>query len=642
MIYGYAGKILRVDLSHGQIKEEELSPTLVEEYMGGRGFVAKTLYDELPPDTAPFDEDNLIVIAMGPLSGHFLPASGKTHFGTKSPATDGFGDSNMGGHFGVAMKYAGYDMMVIKGKAQKPSYLYIEDGHVEIRPADKYWGKGALTTEKMLKDDLGEEFQIATIGPAGENRVRYACISHDFGRQAGRTGVAAVLGSKNIKAIAIKGTGSIPVHDTEEVLTRGKEVFSAVRKMPGFKGWTPQGTAGITDWCNEVGACPTRNFQTSYFEHYKQINGEAVLEHVKITDKGCFGCPTPCGKYGYAKTASGSAFVEGPEYETIALLGSNCSLAKIEEVAYANYVCDELGVDTISAGVVMSWAMECYEKGIFSKELLGREIHFGELDSIVYLLEKIAHREGLGNLLAEGVKIAAEKTGQGSEKFAIHVKGLEWTGYECRNAPGMMLGYITADVGAHHSRCWVLGNDVAGSENVGSVHDLISGGKNSNTLPKAKVKGVSPMVINSQHTRPAFDILGICRLQYMELGLETKYYEEMYEAITGKKLVWSELLKISEKIWNLNRCFNIREIDGYGRSSDYPPPRFYEEPIPSGPNKGHLIVLDEIDSLLDEFYDARGWDSNGVPTETTLRRLGLADTIDTVNSKRSSGAGSVK
>ena len=243
------------------------------------------------------------------------------------------------------------------------------------------------------------------------------------------------------------------------------------------------------------------------------------------------------------------------------------------------------------------------------------------------------YREGLGNLLAEGVKIAAAKTGQGSEKFAIHVKGLEWTGYECRNAPGMMLGYITADVGAHHSRCWVLGNDVAGSENVGSVHDLISGGGSGSTLPKAKVKGVSPMVIKSQHTRPAFDILGICRLQYMELGLETKYYEEMYQAITGKVLVWSELLEVSEKIWNLNRCFNIREIEGYGRASDYPPPRFYEEPVPSGPNKGHFLALEEIDSLLDEFYDARGWDRDGVPTAATLRRLGLADVIDTVSGK---------
>jgi aldehyde:ferredoxin oxidoreductase len=630
MLYGFAGKVLRVDLTNEIIRIEPLDAKLVDEYIGGRGFVAKTLYDELPPNTAPYDEENLVVIAMGPLSGHFLPASGKTHFGTKSPATGGYGDSNMGGHFGVAMKYAGYDMTVIRGKAKCPSYLYIEDDKVEIRPADQYWGKGALTTEKMLKDDLGEEFQIATIGPAGENKVRYACISHDFGRQAGRTGIAAVLGSKNIKAIAIKGTYSIPVFDTDEVLKKGKEVYQAVREKPGFKGWTPQGTAGITDWCNEVGACPTRNFQTSYFDHYKQINGEAVIKHLTITNKGCFGCPTPCGKYGFTKTASGSAYVEGPEYETIALLGSNCMLEQIEEVAYANYVCDELGVDTISAGVTISWVLECLEKGILSEEAIGRNVQFGDLDSIIYLLEKIANREGIGNLLAEGVKVAADETGKGSEKFAIQVKGLEWTGYECRNAPGMMLGYMTADVGAHHSRCWVLGNDVAGSENVGSVHDLISGGGRESILPKAKVKGVSPMVVSSQHTRPAFDILGICRLQYMEIGLETKYYEEMFLAITGKTLEWHELLRISEKIWNLNRCFNVREIEGYGRSYDYPPPRFYEEPIPNGPNQGHYLSLDEINMLLDEFYETRGWDQTGLPMKETLVRLGLDDIAETM------------
>lgn len=631
MMYGYAGNILRINLSNERVSKEPLSSKLVEEYIGGRGFVAKILYDELPPNTEPFDEENMVIVAMGPLSGNFIPASGKTHFGTKSPATGGYGDSNMGGHFGVTMKYAGYDAMVITGKSQQPSYIYIEDDKVEIRPASQYWGEGALTVEKRLKDDLGEEFQIITIGPAGENKVRFSCISHDFGRQAGRTGIAAVLGSKNIKAIAIKGTGNIPVFNTEEVLRKGKEVYKAVREKPGFIGWTPQGTAGITDWCNEVGACPTKNFKTSYFEEYKQINGEAILKNIKVTDKGCFACPTPCGKYGYARTKSGSAYVEGPEYETIALLGSNCLLEKIEEVAFANYVCDELGLDTISAGAVVSWTMECFEKGILTEEEIGKAVNFGDLDSVVHLLEIISNREGIGNQLAEGVKIASEVVGKDSDKFAIHVKGLEWTGYECRNAPGMMLGYITADVGAHHGRCWVLGNDVAGSDSVGNVHDLISGGTNEDRLPKAKVKGVASMVLDSQHNRPTFDILGICRLQYMEIGLEVKYYEEMYYAITGKKVTWNELLKLSEKIWNLNRCFNIREIKGYGRSYDYPPARFYEEPIPNGPNEGHLITLEEINQMLNEFYEARGWDQNGIPTKEILMKLGLGEIVETID-----------
>lgn len=628
MLYGYAGATLRIDLSNENIKKEPLNEKWVEEYIGGRGFVSKILYDELPPKTDPFSEENLFVIAMGPLSGCFLPASGKTHFGTKSPATGGYGDSNMGGHFGVTMKYAGYDVMIINGRAKEPSYICIDDGMVEIRSAEKYWGKGSFAVEKALKQDLGEEFQILTIGPAGEKLVKYACISHDFGRQAGRIGIGAVLGSKNIKAIAIKGTGSIPVFDADGLLKKGKETYDAIRKKPGFKGWTPEGTAGITNWCNDVGAIPTKNFQRSTIEYADQINGKAILDRLKITDKGCFACPIPCGKYGFAKTKLGEAFVEGPEYETIAMIGSNCELKSIEEIAYANYVCDELGVDTCSAGVVISWALECYEKGLLTKEDIGREISFGDLGSILYLLNEISARRGIGDLLAEGVRIASQRLGQGSEKFAIHCKGLEWTGYESRNAPGMMLGYITADIGAHHGRCWVLGNDVAGSAEAGSVHDLISGGQKTNRLPKAKVDGVVPVVLNSQHTRPAFDILGTCRLQYMEIGLEVNYYEELFYCITGRKIKWEDIINVSEKVWNLNRCFNFREIDGFGRSYDYPPARFYEDPIPDGPNEGHLLKLEEIDSLLDQFYEARSWDKDGMPQKSKLKELGLGNVAE--------------
>lgn len=623
MLYGYAGNTLRINLSENNIIKEPLSEELVDEYIGGRGFVAKTLFDELPPNTEPFDPENLFIIAMGPLSGTFMPATGKTHFGTKSPATGGYGDSNMGGHFGVEMKYAGYDMIVLNGKAEELSYIFIENDKVEVRSAQKYWGRGSFDVEKAMKDDLGEEYQILTIGPAGENLVKFACISHDFGRQAGRIGIGAVLGSKNIKAIAVRGTKDVPIYDPKGLYESGRETYFAAKEKPGYKGWTPQGTAGITDWCNDVGAMPTRNFQTSHNDYASKINGQAILDKVKITDKGCFGCPIPCGKYGYAKTSMGSTYVEGPEYETIAMLGSNCDLSDIEEIAYTNFICDELGIDTCSAGVVVSWALECYDKGIFTKEDFGMEVSFGDLKSVVKILELISHREKIGDLLAEGVRGASAKVGKGTEKFAIHVKGLEWTGYESRNAPGMMLGYMTADIGAHHGRCWVLGNDVAGSSDAGCVGDLISEGSSVEKFPKAKVKGVAPIVIESQHMRPAFDILGTCRLQYMEIGLETFHYERNYEIITGKTLKWEDLMTLSEKIWNLNRCFNYREIEDFGRKYDYPPARFYEEPIPNGPNKGHLITIDEINSMLDEFYEARGWDEDGYPTAEKLEQLGI-------------------
>jgi aldehyde:ferredoxin oxidoreductase len=622
-MYGYAGVILRVDLSNATIRKEPLSESLVENFIGGRGFVAKMLYDEMPSGIGAFDPENILMAATGPLTGHFLPASGKTHFGTKSPAGGGYADSNMGGHFGPQMKYAGYDVLVITGKATSPSYLFINDDTVEIRPAAEYWGQGSMTAEKNFKDHLGDDYQIITIGPAGENRVRYACISHDFGRQAGRTGVGAVMGSKNLKAIVVKGTGSIPIADLKAAYIKGKEAYQKVKAKPGFEGWTPEGTAGITNWTNEVGVFPTRNFQTSYAEHHKDINGQAILERLKITDKGCFGCPTPCGKYGRTKTSLGSAYVEGPEYETIALFGGNCVLKTIEEVAYANYVCDELGIDTISAGVVIGWAIECFQKGILTRDEIDREIDFSDLDSVVYLLDKIAKREGIGDLLAEGVKTAAEKTGNGSERFAIHVKGLEWSGYECRNAPSMMLAYMTADVGAHHNRAWVLGHDVAGAWT--SVHDLIASGGGDEAQPKAVVDDRSAeYVIASQHTRSLFDALGNCRLQMMELGFEEEHYAELYTLITGMTKSWDDLLKISERIWHLTRAFSVREINGFGRHLDLPPARLYEEPIADGPNQGHFIAKEDIHKLLTWYYSARGWNENGIPTKETLLSVGLS------------------
>ena len=625
---GYAGKILRIDLTEEKISKQKLPQKLCKEFIGGRGFVAKTLYEELPPDTDPFGEGNLFIIATGPLSGHFLPASGKTHFGSKSPATGGYADSNMGGHFGPALKYAGYDMAVITGKAITPSYLYIKDDTIEIRPAKDYWGKGSLTCEEMMKKDLGEDFQILTIGPAGEKLVKFACITHDFGRQAGRTGIGAVLGSKNIKAIAVKGTGSIPVFDVEKAYAKGKEAFKKVSQKPGFKGWTPEGTAGITDWVNEVGSFPAKNFQTSHIDHSHLINGEKVLEKLKITDNGCYCCPTPCGKYGHTKTALGSAYMEGPEFETISLFGGSCMLKNIEEVAYANYLCDELGIDTISGASVAAFAIECFEKKLITADEIGQKIEFGDFESIIYLLNLMSLRQNdLGDLLAQGVKTASESIQKGSEKFAIHVKGLEWTGYECRNAPSMMLAYMTADIGAHHNRGWVLGHDVVGAAT--NVHDLISAGASGDKRPKAIVSGKNSakFVIDSQHIRPTFDLLGCCRLQMMELGFEVENYAELYSIITGRKITWDELLKISEKVWNLTRMISAREIKDFGRKSDYPPARFYEEPTPSGPNKGYCFSMDELDELLDAYYEARGWDKNGIPTNKTLDSVGLKQLI---------------
>jgi len=620
MLNGYAGKNLKINVSSGECRVENTAPELAEKYLGGRGFVARLLYDGLEPGTDPLGEKNMVVVATGPLSGHLLPGSGKTHFGSLSPATGGYGDSNLGGHFGPALKYAGYDYMVIEGAAPKLSAIVIDNDQIRIVEYEELQGKGAIEAEKELKARLGEDYQIITIGPAGENKVVFSCISHDFGRQAGRCGIAAVMGSKNIKAVAVRGTKSIPVYNPAGAQKKGEEMYRVCFSKPGFKTWTPYGTASLTDWANEVGVFPTRNFQSSYAEFHKQINGQAIRDRLLVTEKGCFCCPTPCGKYGYAKTSVGNAYVEGPEYESIATLGGSCCLETIEEVAYANYVCDQLGLDTISAGVVASFALECFEKGVISANDVGKGISFGSLEDVVYLFEKIASRDGIGAVLAEGVRHAAGVFGQHSDHYAIQVKGLEWSGYECRNAPGMMLSYMTADVGAHHNRSWALGFDISQSD--ADVSALISAGT-SGELPLSSPEGKVDHVISMQHSRPLFDALGICRLQTMEIGFETAHYEDVYELITGRKLSWPEMLEISERIWHLTRQFNAKHIDGFGRSADFPPRRLMEDPVTTGPNKGRFLKREILDKLLSEYYEKRGWDQNGIPTAETLERFGL-------------------
>ncbi len=615
MLYGYGGKILRINLTTGTSAAAPLPAAMARDYLGARGFAARLLYDEIKPGTDPLGPDNKVIAAAGPLSGVLVPASGKVTFAAKSPATGGYGDSNMGGMFAAEMKYAGYDVLIIEGQADRPVLIRIDDDRVTIEDAAKYWGKGALIAERMLKDDLGEDFQIATIGPAGEKLVKFACISHDFGRQAGRTGIGAVLGAKKVKAIAIRGTGGVPLADTAQVVKKGKEMFDACYTNPAAKEWQDYGTSGVTSWVNEIGAFPTRNFSTTYYEAHEQLKGTLMREKIVVTDKACFGCPAPCGKYSHAQGPGYDVHVEGPEYETTALIGGSCAMPSIEDVAYGNYLCDELGLDTISGGNVVAFAIECYEKGILTPAMLeGRELKYGDTATFKYLIEKIAAREGIGDLLAEGVRVAAAKLGQGSEKFAIQIKGLEWSGYEARYAPAMMLAYMTCDVGAHHNRAWAITHDVAvGREQIG---------------------GKAPKVIELQHIRPLFDMLGACRLLWVEIAFPLHHYPEVLQAITGADNSLEDLLRISERVWNISRAFTIREYGHFDRSHDYPPARFYEEPVPTGPSKGHYLTFEAINQLLDEYYALRGWDNNGIPTAAKLSSLGLDFLIPDMDAAR--------
>ncbi len=602
---GYGGSILRVDLTQGKITRQATPASLAREYIGGRGFGIYFLTKEVPVHADPLGPENKLIISTGPLSGMLIPGGGKCDWTTKSPLTGGYADASMGGHFTAEMKYAGIDSIILEGVSPKPVYLFIDDGKVELRDAAALWGKGAIDVEVSLKKQYGEECQIAVIGPGGENQVLYACINHDYGRQAGRGGVGAVMGSKGLKAIVVHGTQSVPVADPQAYREAGMALYKACKDADGLKEWTRYGTTIVVSWCDEVGAFPTRNFSAGSFEGGKTLYGPVMREQIVVTDKGCFGCPCPCGKYSNMKKYGTQ--VEGPEYETIGMLGSNLGLADIQDVAQANLLCDDLGIDSISAGGCIAWAMECYEKGLLSKDDTdGLELKFGNAEATFAAIRKIAARDGkLGALLAEGVQRAAQKVGKGSEKFAIHVKGMEQSAYATHNATAMLISYMTCDVGGHHNRAWAI------------TYDLQVG--RDQVVPEKVAR-----VIWLQNFRPMFDVLGGCRLQWVELGIDRDLYLPALEAMTGVPRTWDDLEQVGARIWNLTRLYWMREVEGFGRSWDMPSPRFYEEPPATGTTAGQITRYEDVQRLLDMYYEQRGWDAEGVPTPATLEQLNLA------------------
>ncbi len=604
---GYGGHILRVDLTNGKLTKEPTPAGLARDFIGGRGFGAYFLFKEVPKGADPLGPQNKLIISTGPFSGLMIPGAGKCDFATKSPLTGGYASASMGGHFTAEIKYAGIDSIILEGISPKPVYLFIDDDKIELRDAGDLWGKGTFAVEKHFKEKLGEEFQVAVIGPGGENLVPYACINHDYGRQAGRGGVGTVMGVKKVKAIVIRGTKSVHVANMDAYRAAGKALYKACKDAEFLAEWTRYGTTVVTSWCDEVGALPTRNFSAGSFEGGKGIYGQTMREKIVITDKGCFGCPSPCGKYSHAKKYN--AYVEGPEYETIGLLGSNLGIDDIEAVAQANWLVDDLGIDSISTGNVIGWAMECYEKGILSKkDTDGLELNFGNAEATFALIKKIAYREGIGGLLAEGVKSASAEIGKGSERFAIHVKGMEQSGYATHNATAMLLAYMTCDVGAHHNRSWAITYDLQ----VG--RELV--------VPEKVAR-----VIWLQNFRPMFDVLGSCRLQWVELGINRDLYLPALEAITGVNRTWEDLEKVGERIWNLTRMYWARENEGFGRTWDMPSPRFYEDAPKTGATKGQITKLEDVNKLLDMYYEQRGWTSDGLPMPDKLESLGLTAVV---------------
>jgi aldehyde:ferredoxin oxidoreductase len=607
---GLAGATLRINLTTGEIRRQPTNADFMREWYGGRGAIAKIIYDEVPRPADALGPENVFIMSAGVMSGCFPPAGSKISFGSVSPLSNGHGDSNMGGHLGPALKFAGYDMVIFTGVSPKPAYLYIDDDRVELRDASQYWGMGSLECEPHMKGDLGEDFEIATIGPAAENLIRFSCITHDFGRQAGRCGQGAVMGSKKLKAIAVRGTNSIRVHDLAGLTKYVSDIITRTKAHPNMAPWQKYGTAFFIDWSNKNGVFPARNFQSSFYEHTDGINGDKLVEKCLITNKACFGCWMNCGKYTRAVLpGKKTVYLEGPEYETGALCGSNLGMKDINEVAYINWLMDNVGMDTMSGGGVVAFGMECFQRGLITRnDLEGRTLNWGIVDDVEHFVDMIVHRRGIGEWFAGGTRAAAEKIGQGSEKFAMQVKGQEMSGYDGRWAPGMLLSYMTSDIGAHHNRSWTITVDMAEG--------------------RETVEGRARVVVYLQHIRPLFDSWCICRLFWGELDIEPEEIVQSLNYITGWDTNVAEALRTSERIWNLSRCHYLERNRANGRTFDYPPARSWEDKIPSGPGAGKGVTREQVERMLDDYYQSRGWDNDGNPTREVLEDLKIGYAAD--------------
>ncbi len=600
---GYFWKILWIDLEHEEVKHLEFDDDFASKYIGGRGFGAKLLWDHIQKRKVdPLGPENLLVISPGPLAGLFLPASGKTSFVSISPETGIYGDSSMGGSFGVELRQAGIDGLAIYGKAKKISYLWIDNNEVKIISNEKLKGKGTLESEGIIKEEIKDEnIKVATIGIAGENLVRFACVTSDWGRNSGRTGIGAVMGSKNLKAIAVRGTKDLPVYDLPRLERAALSSFNMLRENKNFLFWQQQGLMSVIDYVNEAGVMPTYNFREGVFEHAKKINGYEMLSKYKIGDTSCFACPMACGNVCLVKEGKyRGTVVEGPEYETACMFGSNIGVQNFSAIIKANQLCDELGIDTITAGNIIGVLMEAQEVGLLSeKDLDGIKLKWGSEETVFEVIQYIAQRKGIGDILSQGSLGIIKKWPQLKPIFS-QVKGLEQSAYDARIAISMALGYATSDIGAHHTRAWTIAKE-------------LEMGMDWPLQKKAE------LVIYHQTLRPLFDMLGVCRLPWIELGFDENQYAEFYSAVTGLDVTLNHLLERSKDIYDLTRAINMSF--GISRKDDYPPERVFTLPMTEGPHAGKILRREDYEEILDIYYEKRGWTKDGLVKEEKIRNF---------------------
>ncbi len=617
MANGFHNKILRVDLSTREISIDEPGESFFRTYFGGWGLIAYYLLAELEPAVDPLGPENLLIFAPGVVTGAPAGGSGRSAVGAKSPLTGGFGESDVGGFWGAELKRAGWDGIVISGRAEKPVYLWIADDHVEIRDADQLWGRKTTEVEGLLKQELDDErIRVAQCGLAGENLVRYACVVNDLTHFAGRTGMGAVMGSKQLKAVAVRGTTGVPIAASDKVRNVARSVPRAVKEQPRHQILNEHGTDGFLMGLDQLGGLPTRNFQEGGFEGAENITGETMTDTILAGRDTCYACPVHCkrevevrGRYQVDPVYG------GPEYETVASLGSGCGVDDLEAIAYGNQLCNAYGLDTISTGVSIAWAMECFERGLLSPEDTGGlELSFGDAEAMTTLVEQIARREGFGDLLAEGTVRAAEAVGRGTERYAMHVKGQEVPMHEPRVKFALNIGYATLPTGADHNHNI---HDVAYAVEGPDMEDVRSLGILEPLLPD--YLGPEKVRLAKAHIdwRIFYNCLGLCNF----MPYSRAEIRDLVQGVTGWNTSVYELQKVGARALAMARVFNGRE--GFTASDDVPPWRF-STPLEGGTAKGAAIPEDEMETALALYYDMNDWDpETGVPRAAKLHELGI-------------------
>lgn len=622
MNYAFMGKILRVNLTHRVINEEEIPLNWMRKYLGGAGLATKYLFEEIPQGIDEFDPSNLLIFMTGLLTGTASASASRYSVVAKSPLTGLWGHANSGGSFGPALKWSGYDGIIFEGISPAPVYLRVFDGQAELCDAVHLWGKTVPDTENLIHDETNKSWIIASIGPAGENKVRYAAIMNNTHRAAGRSGMGAVMGSKRLKAIACAGHQSIELANPGGFNQAAKRQYEYMNDSLLKIGFDTFGTNMVADMVNVRGGYPTLNWQKGTFEDIDEVNAQAITDKVLVEGVRCFACPIACGRE--TKIREGKWLGdqgEGPEYETTNTLGALCGISDLNAITKANYLCNEYGLDTISTGSTIAFAMECLERGLLTIDQIGgRTIRFGDSDTVVDLIPMIAKREGVGDLLAEGSAIMSEKIGQGSEHFAMHVKGLELPAYDPRAAKITGLGYVTANRGGDHMTGYVQGPTFI------DIPFLIVDESSIKDPLIADPREVQ-VLVDLENALTVFDSIGGCK--FMGVLLTANDIVDLISTATGWNFSVDEFRISGERIYNLIRAYCVRE--GLTRDQDKLPNRLLEDPLQDGPAQGMILEHNTIELLKDTYYKIRGWDRRtGIPTPEKLRKLDLSDLIEEI------------